>query len=75
MTEHAYLAGNQTTDRPCWHCSWFNGMDAAGNARCIDRSKQLHIMAQPERGCVFFEREAGVDDAPRPPDARIAKRA
>lgn len=47
--------------RPCWYCRWWGGMANHVNGLC-DAPGRPGVTAQPEHGCVFHEREPGVDD-------------
>lgn len=53
--------------KPCWHCRHFLGIDVAGGCARCGADGRLHSRAQPAQGCVFFEREPGVDDDPLQP--------
>jgi hypothetical protein len=48
--------------RPCWECAHFDGMTAGATAVLCGMPGGARVQATPERGCAFWEREAGADD-------------
>ena len=52
---------------PCWHCSAYAGLTGQGTAALCKRPECSHVRANPECGCVCFEREPGADDELWPP--------
>ena len=51
----------QAVDRPCRHCAHWLRWDQSRAAAC-GLDGRVQIVAQPERGCAFWEREPGADD-------------
>ncbi len=51
------------TQRPCWHCHHFDGLEGSGAALCGLRSGPRR-RSMPAAGCSAFEREPGADDEP-----------
>ena len=49
--------------RPCWHCTYFDRIEAAGCGLC-NQPNSARRVAMPARGCVFWLREPGADDEP-----------
>ena len=56
--------------RPCWACTFFEGFTAQGTAALCGRRGTSKVVAGPDRGCAFWEREVGTDDEPVHPEFR-----
>ena len=63
MASHSTASTRYT----CWHCSAYAGLTGQGTPALCKRPECSHVRANPERGCVCFEREPGADDEPGPP--------
>ena len=48
--------------RPCWHCTQFVGMVAAGSAAKCSLPNGPRVRSIPAHGCSAWERETGADD-------------
>lgn len=53
-------------DRHCRYCAHWLRWDPSDAAVC-GLDKQVQIVAQPERGCAYWQREPGADDDLAPP--------
>lgn len=60
---HQHFRPDTSTDRPCWHCTYFDRVEPAGCGLC-NRPNASRRVAMPARGCVFWQREPGTDDEP-----------
>ena len=50
--------------RPCWHCTYFAGLDASGSHSWCQLTGSARVQALPATGCAFWLREPGSDDEP-----------
>lgn len=57
------------TPTPCWTCHYYAGLTAFGTAAFCTLPNGSKVVALPEHGCAFWEREPGADDEVRRPDA------
>jgi hypothetical protein len=51
---------------PCWHCHYFGGFICEGTHCECTHARLCKVMADPQAGCAFWEREPGADDEAGP---------
>lgn len=61
--------------KPCWHCQWFGYLMAENRHGQCQKPSNVPMITIPAGGCAFWEREAGVDDCPRPEPLRAGSPA
>jgi hypothetical protein len=61
---HAHI-GQPVHDQHCWDCVNFGGpaWGDSGCTWCHRDARRLACIAQPERGCAFFDRASDADDS------------
>jgi hypothetical protein len=59
-----HFSPHSAEPRPCWHCSHYIGMTAAGTAAVCSLSNGPRVRSMPAQGCSAFVREPGADDEP-----------